>query len=123
MASCESRELNECFRLDDLIEKEKDEIENLLKDNDSNIFFVIAEAIRKEVSVEKICSITKIDKFYVGSVYKIVKVENELALNYLDSKLVMKALNIGFSPATIAYLSGKEEKEINKIIEKNNLKM
>ena len=121
-ASCNSKELGDYFRLQELIDLEKEDLEHKLKiNNNAEVFFVIAEAIRKEVSVEKICEITKIDRYFVGSIYKIVKIEKELTLNYMNYKLIARAMNVGISLGIIALLSGKEEKEIEKIIEKNRI--
>jgi carbamoyl-phosphate synthase large subunit len=119
--SCINMKLDEYFRLERLIEFEKQDLEVELKNNNSEIFLVIAEAIRKEMSVERICEITKIDKYFIGSVYKIIKIEKELSLNYMSYKLLSKAMNIGLSLNSISYLSGKEIKDLERIISKNSI--
>lgn len=93
-SSCMSKKVDDYFKLDKYSEMEKIDIEKELERNDIEVFFTIAEAIRKEISVEKICQITKIDKLFVGSIYKIIKLENELSLNYLTFKLVEKAMQV-----------------------------
>lgn len=115
-SSCLDAGIGDCFWLEDLVDLERRDLREKLKENDSKVFLVIAEAIRKEMSVEKICEITKIDKYFVGSVYKIIKTEKELELNYMNEKLVEKAINLGISIPIIALLSGKDEDYIKKLI-------
>ena len=112
----------EYLKLDYLSEFEKSEIEERLRIVDNERLFVIAEAIRKEISVERICEITKIDRFFVGVIYKLVKMEKELELNQMNSKMLEKAKRLGFTDKIIAKLSNKTEDEIKKLREKNNIK-
>ena len=111
----------EYLKLDKLTELEKSEVEERLRIVDNERLFVIAEAIRKEISVERICEITKIDRLFVGVIYKLVKMEKELELNQMNSKMLEKAKKLGFTDKIIAKLSGKEEEEIKKLREKNNI--
>ena len=112
----------EYLKLDYLSEFEKSEIEERLRIVDNERLFVIAEAIRKEISVERICEITKIDRFFVGVIYKLVKMEKELELNQMNSKMLEKSKRLGFTDKIIAKLSNKTEDEIKKLREKNNIK-
>ena len=111
----------EYLKLDKLTELEKSEVEEKLKIVDNERLFVIAEAIRKEISVERICEITKIDRFFVGVIYKLIKMEKELELNQMNSKMLEKAKKLGFTDKIIAKLSGKKEEEIKILREKNNI--
>ena len=111
----------EYLKLDKLTEFEKSEVEERLRVVDNERLFVIAEAIRKEIAVERICEITKIDRLFVGVIYKLVKMEKELELNQMNSKMLEKAKKLGFTDKVIAKLSGKKEDEIKKLREKNNI--
>lgn len=111
----------EYLKLDKLTELEKSEVEERLRVVDNERLFVIAEAIRKEIAVERICEITKIDRFFVGAIYKLVKMEKELELNQMNSKMLEKAKKLGFTDKVIAKISGKKEEEIKKLREKNNI--
>ena len=111
----------EYLKLDKLTELEKSEVEERLRIVDNERLFVIAEAIRKEIAVERICEITKIDRLFVGVIYKLVKMEKELELNQMNSKMLEKAKKLGFTDKIIAKLSGKKEEEIKKLREKNNI--
>lgn len=108
----------EYLKLDKLEELEKSEVEERLRVVDNERLFVIAEAIRKEIAVERICEITKIDRFFVGIIYKLVKMERELELNQMTPRLLEKAKKLGFTDKVIAKLSGKTEKEIKKLRDK-----
>lgn len=100
---------------------EKEEILQKLKDVDNDRIFVIAEAIRREISVEQIHEITTIDRFFIGAVYKIVRMENELMFSEINSKMLLKAKKLGFTDKVIANLSGKTESEILKMREENGI--
>lgn len=111
----------EYLRLDKLKDLDKKELEERLKNVDNERIFVIAEAIRKEISVEKIREITSIDKFFIGIIYNLVKMERELELNQMNSKLLEKAKKLGFTDKIIAKLSGKTEEEIKNLRYKNGI--
>jgi carbamoyl-phosphate synthase large subunit len=78
------------LKLNELEKYTKKEILKKLKVVDNERIFVIAEAIRKNISINKICKITLIDKYFVGIIYKIIRVEKELKSN-LNIKLLEKA--------------------------------
>ena len=109
------------FIMPGLQDLEKEEILEKLKDVDNDRIFVIAEAIRREISVDKIHEITTIDRFFIGAIYKIVRMENELSINEMNPKLLLKAKKLGFTDKVISKLSGISENEITKIRQENNI--
>ena len=119
--NCKSKGLGDYFIEEDLMDQEKEYFEKELSKNNEDVLLIAAEAIRKEMSVERVCELTKIDKYFIGSIYKIIKVERELALNYLNYKLIQKAQSTGFTTKAIAFLAAKDEKDIERIISKNNI--
>ena len=88
---------------------------------DSERIFRIAEALRRGVKLEEICEITKIDKFFVGMIYKIVKMEQELAKKEITPELVLKAKKMGFTDKAIAKYNGTTEKKIRRIRRDNEI--
>ena len=100
------------FYLDKFKDYTKEELEEKLKDVDNERIFVIAEAIRKEISVEKIKDITAIDKFFIGAIYNIIRMETELKVNQFSVSLIKKAKSLGFTDKIIAKYTGKTEEEI-----------
>ena len=101
---------------------EKNEILINLEKNDDDRLYIVAEAIRKEISVEKICEKTKIDKYFVGIIYKLVKMEVELGYSKLTPQNLNKAKKMGFTDKSISWITGKSLKEILDIKEKNKIK-
>ena len=100
--------------LDKFKDYEKEKLLEKLKDIDNERFFVIAEAIRKEIAVEKIHEITQIDKFFIGTIYNLIKMENKLKVNQFSIDLIKKAKMLGFTDKVIAKYTGKNEDEIKK---------
>jgi len=109
------------LNLKTLKECTKEEIEEKLKNVDHERLFVIAEAIRRDISIDKICEITLIDKFFVGIIYKIVRMEKELEQNQINSKMLKKAKQLGFTDKYISRLTNKSIQEIKEMRIENNI--
>ena len=107
--------------LDKYAEYTKEELEEKLKDVDNERIFVIAEAIRKEISVEKIREITKIDRFFIGCIYNIVRMETELKVNQFTPSLIKKAKTFGFTDKVISKYTGKKEEDIKNFRYENGI--
>ena len=107
--------------LEKYVDYTKEALEEKLKDVDNERIFVIAEAIRKEISVEKIREITLIDKFFIGCIYNIVRMETELKVNQFSLSLVKKAKMLGFPDKVIAKYTGKTEEEIKNLRYENGI--
>lgn len=86
-----------------------------LKDINDERIFVIAEAIRRSISVEEISSITKIDDFFICKIKELVLQEEKLkalTLKDLTFDVIKKAKKMGFTDAIIARFVGCDKKEI-----------
>ena len=79
--------------------------------------FVVAEALRRGFSPEKINKITKYDLWFLDRLKNIVDMEDSLDHGRLDSDTLRQAKEMGFSDAWIAALSGREQKEIKALRE------
>ena len=99
----------------------KEEVFERLHVKDNERIFVIAEALRRGISMEEICRITLIDKYFVGIIQKIVEMERELKINSLNPELLLKAKKYGFTDKVISSLNGKSEEEIYAMRMKNNI--
>ena len=93
----------------------REEIEEKLKKVDNERIFVIAEALRRDISVEEIHNITTVDKFFIGIVSKIVNMEKDLQTKELNANLIRKAKKYGFTDKVISELSKQDIKEIKAI--------
>ena len=88
---------------------------------DNERIWVIAEALRRGITIDEIHSITKIDKFFINKIDRITRLEDKLRNEKLDPKLLLKAKKMGFTDKVIARITNKEEKEIKKMRLENNI--
>jgi carbamoyl-phosphate synthase large subunit len=76
---------------------------------------VVAEAIKKGWSTEKIAEISGIDKWFLDKLKNIVDVKKQLKkVEKIDEELMLEAKKKGFSDKQIGYIRGREELEIRK---------
>ena len=75
---------------------------NVLHLVDDERIYVVAEALRKGISVEKIHYITKIDTFFIEKIKNIVNVEKALAEHGLTEEVLRKAKRYSFTDSVIA---------------------
>jgi len=94
-----------------------EDIEERLVNIDDQRLFVVAEALRRGFSPEKINKITKYDLWFLDRLHNIVEMENRLDHGHLDAETLRQAKEMGFSDAWIADLSGKSRKEIKALRE------
>ncbi|WP_434414653.1 carbamoyl-phosphate synthase large subunit [symbiont of Argiope bruennichi] len=93
----------------------------LIKNANGYWFYQIYELIRREVSLNQLSKITKIDPFFIYQWKKIFLTEKLLKENKNCLKTLRYAKKIGFSDFGIAKIWDTSEKEIFKIREKNNI--
>ena len=105
------------LRLPGLDEVYTEEIEERLVNIDDQRLFVVAEALRRGFSPEKINKITKYDLWFLDRLQNIVDMEDKLDHGHLDADTLRMAKEMGFSDAWIAALSGRERKEIKALRE------
>ena len=104
-----------------LEELTNEEILEALKRVDNERIFVIAEALRRGVDVDKIHEITTIDKFFINKIQRLVRVELRLKNEELTIELLTLAKQMGYTDKVISTLCGKLETEIKKLREENNI--
>ena len=91
-----------------------DDIEKELAAATDLRLFMIAEAIRRKMPLDKICSLTNWDKFFLVKINDIIEMEDKL-IRKLDSDTVKQAKKLGFSDEYIALITNKEEKTIRNM--------
>ena len=69
---------------------------------DDERLYVVAQALRAGISVEKICYITKINSFFINKIKNIVMVEKDLAANGLTESNLRLAKKYSFPDKVIA---------------------
>ena len=101
-------ELPDLAKLDDVVLRKK------LHAIDDERLFVIAEALRRGVTVQEIHGITKIDIFFLEKMRNIVSMEARLRTDGLTEANLLQAKKWGFTDRTIGRLTGKEELAIRE---------
>jgi carbamoyl-phosphate synthase large subunit len=84
------------------------EIEARLPLVDDERIFVVAEALRRGISKEKIFDITKIDLWFLSKFQSLVDMENRIKAGNIDEATYTKAKKMGFLDKTIETLSGEK---------------
>ena len=111
----------ECLMDYDFTELTDDQLEDQLHVVDDRRIWVIAEALRRGVSYDKIHEITKIDKWFIDKIAIIVEMENSLKNEPLTPELLKAAKRIEFPDTVISRLTGKSEDEIKQLRYDNNI--
>jgi len=96
---------------------ETSEIEKMLYNVNDERMFVIAEALRRGITVEKINEITKIDEFFICKIGEIVKMEEtlkEVSFEDITHEILLKAKKLGFPDIAIANLTGTDRLTVKK---------
>ena len=82
---------------------------------DDERIFVVAEALRRGITMEYIHDITKIDLWFLSKINNIVKMENALKTHELTPSLLRKAKQKGFADSVIGGFVGKTDMEIRAL--------
>ncbi len=72
---------------------------------DDRRIFRLAQAIYNGNELNRLCAITKIDKWFIAKIKEIVEVERELKSQTLNRQLYLKAKQFGFLDEEILYFS------------------
>ena len=100
----------------DYAERPLEEIHERLYKVDDRRIFVIAEAIRRGISLGEIHSITKVDIWFLDKLSNLVMMEKTLAeAQELSRDLLMEAKRMEFPDKVIGQLTGKTEQEIKEL--------
>ena len=86
-----------------------------LKVVDDRRIWKIAEALRRNVSQEKLHDITKIDIWFIDKLAILVEMEQALQAKELDEDLLREAKRLEFPDYLVAKLAGKTEEEVKAL--------
>ncbi|SET30905.1 carbamoyl-phosphate synthase large subunit [Oceanobacillus limi] len=92
----------EDFWLASLLDVEEAELMDRLQKADDERIFVLAEVLRRGKSVDEIVEVTKIDRFFLTKLNKIIALERKLQENPFSMELLTQAKELGFSDVQIA---------------------
>ena len=82
---------------------------------DDRRIWKIAEALRRNVSQEKLHDITKIDIWFIDKLAILVEMEQALQAKELDEDLLREAKRLEFPDYLVAKLAGKTEEEVKAL--------
>lgn len=93
------------LRREDLSKKTDEEIEKMLYICDDQRIFVIAEALRRGITIQSINRITKIDPWFLHKINHIIEIEQRLQNEPFTVELLKEAEEMGFTDVEIQALS------------------
>ena len=102
----------DCLMSYDFTHLDDEELTGQLAVVDDRRIWVIAEALRRGFSYDKIHEITKIDKWFIDKLCILTEMETALKTQPLTAELLREAKRIEFPDNVIARLTGKTEEEI-----------
>ena len=102
----------DCLMSYDFTHLDDEELTGQLAVVDDRRIWVIAEALRRGISYDKIHEITKIDKWFIDKLCILTEMETALKTQPLTAELLKEAKRIEFPDNVIARLTGKTEEEI-----------
>lgn len=92
-----------------------------LEHPDDERIFVIAEALRRGMTIDELHELMKIDRFFLVKINNIVNFEQQLINNKTDIELLKRAKKLGFSDGHIARLWEMPEDKVYNIRKKNEI--
>ena len=91
----------------------KEELLEKLEIVDDRRIWMIAEALRKGISYDEINRITKIDKWFIDKIARLVEMEQTLKTTPLSADILKEAKRMEFPDNVIADLTGNTEHQIH----------
>jgi carbamoyl-phosphate synthase large subunit len=97
------------------------EIERRIKVCDDERLFIIGEALRRNYDWEKIAEWSKIDRFFIWKLKKLIDFEKVIKENPMNVAILLQAKKLGFSDVNIAHLWETDHREIFKFRKENGI--
>lgn len=115
----------DCLALPGAEKLSQEELEVRLEKADDERLFLVAEGLRRGMTVEKLHEITKIDRFFLDKIQGILQLEEEIrsaaAKEGLTARLLEQAKKFGFSDAHLARLAGLSERAVRRKRKKSGI--
>jgi carbamoyl-phosphate synthase large subunit len=94
----------------------REQLEKRLVRADDERLFLLGEWLRRGYSLEDAHQLTKIDRFFLIKIQRLIDVEKKIAAaSELTAELLLEAKRMGFTDRTIARLTGKRGKQIAQL--------
>ncbi len=111
----------DCLLSYDFSGLDDEELMERLKVVDDQRIWVIAEALRRKVSYERIHEITMIDPWFINKLDILVRMEQRLQSEELTPELLLAAKRLEYPDTVIARLTGRKEEEIKQLRYDNHI--
>ncbi|WP_312324108.1 carbamoyl-phosphate synthase large subunit, partial [Soonwooa sp.] len=89
-----------------------EEIERRIRVCDDERLFIIGDALRRGYDWETIVEWSKIDKFFIWKIKKLINFETTIKENKFNKDVLLEAKKLGFADLNIAHLWGVTQREI-----------
>ncbi|NLM13888.1 MAG: carbamoyl-phosphate synthase (glutamine-hydrolyzing) large subunit [Epulopiscium sp.] len=109
------------LRREDLSKKTDEEIEKMLYICDDQRIFVIAEALRRGITIQSINRITKIDSWFLHKINHIIEIEQRLQNEPFTVELLKEAEEMGFTDVEIQALSNQPISTLDTLRRAHNI--
>ncbi|MDE6221874.1 MAG: carbamoyl-phosphate synthase large subunit [Lachnospiraceae bacterium] len=111
----------DCLRSYDFSTLDREALLRRMERVDDQRIYVIAEALRKGIDYDTIYDITKIDRWFIDKIAKLVEMEHALETQPLTPELLKEAKRIEFPDGVIARLAGIGEAEVRDMRHANHV--
>ena len=109
------------IELASLKKKSVKELMNFISLHTDERIYAIAEALRKNATVDEIYDLTKIDRFFLDKIKKIVELEEEVKAKPWDLDMFIKAKKNGFADSYLAKLYKSTPLKVYTFRKENNI--
>lgn len=99
----------------------EEEIERRIRVCDDERLFIIGDALRRGYDWEKIVEWSKIDKFFIWKIKKLIDFEKTISDNPFNAEVLQDAKKLGFSDLHIAHLWNSDQKRIFEFRKEQNI--
>lgn len=106
----------------DYSDLDNDDLQERLKLVDDRRIWVIAEALRRGMSYDEIYQLTKIDRWFIHKLDRLVRMEAELRRRPLTEELLREAKRMEFPDHVIGSLTGRTEAEVKALREEKGIR-
>jgi carbamoyl-phosphate synthase large subunit len=98
-------------------------IEDKLRVPAADRIFYVADALRGGIGIDRICEITKIDRWFLQNIKEIVELEKKIVCHKgpLTGELLSKAKEFGFGDHQLATLTKTTEEDIRALRKSLNI--
>lgn len=109
------------IEIEEMAELDAETLQKRIEVADDERLFVIAEGLRRGITVEQIHEWSKIDRFFLDKLKGIIEFEGEFKEEPMNVELLRESKAKGFSDIAIAKLWNKTEREIYEFRKENSI--